>query len=78
VSVQYRVVVAKGDERTSGPADADVVVTVPLDVVTAADFDPVVAYMQGRLKSTGPTGELLEVLRSGAAAEAISPLASHP
>ena len=38
-SVQYRVVVGKKDERVDGPDDAELVVTAPLDVVTAADFD---------------------------------------
>ena len=37
--VQYRVVVGKKDERVEGPDDADLVVTAPLDVVQAADFD---------------------------------------
>ena len=30
VSVQYRIVVGKKDERVEGPDDADVVITVPL------------------------------------------------
>ena len=52
-TVQYRVVVGKKDEIVDGPDDADVVITVPLDDVRDAGFDPTVAYMQGRLKSTG-------------------------
>ena len=53
VSVQYRVVVGKKDELVDGPDDADVVVTVPLVEVRADGFDPTVAYMRGKLKSTG-------------------------
>ncbi len=76
VSVQYRVVVGKRDELVDGPDDADVVVTVPLAEVVADGFDPTVAYMQGRLKSTGSTGALFVLLRSGAAADALSRLAN--
>lgn len=78
MSVQYRVVVGKGDERVDGPDDADVVVTVPLDVAGADGFRPDVEYMRGRLKASGHTGALLDVLKSGAAAESISRLASRP
>jgi hypothetical protein len=75
-TVQYRVVIGKRDELIDGPDDADVVVTVPLAEVVADDFDPTVAYMQGRLKSTGSTGALFVLLRSGAAADALSRLAN--
>ena len=54
-SVQYRVVIGKKDEIVDGPDDAELVVSVPLVEVQAPGFDPVVAYMQGKLKSTGPT-----------------------
>jgi len=74
VSVQYRVVVAKKDERIDGPDDADVVFTVPLVDAAAGDFDPTVAYMRGVLKASGPTGVILDELKSGAAATAISRL----
>ena len=74
-SIQYRVVVAKGDERVEGPDDADVVVTVPLAEL-AGDADPAVLYMQGKLKSTGPTGPLFDVLRDGSVRAALSRLAS--
>lgn len=73
---QYRVVVAKKDERVEGPDDADVVVTVPVAAVGAEGFDPTVAYMQGVLKSTGPTGPLLTALRDGTVAAALTRLAS--
>ena len=76
MSVQYRVVIGKKDERVDGPDDADVVVTVPLADVQADGFDPMVAFMQGRLKSTCSTGALFRLLRSGDAAAALSRLAS--
>ena len=72
MSVQYRVIVAKKDERTAGPDDADIVVTVPLEDAAADDFDPAVAYMRGKLKAAGHTGEILDVLKSGEAKVAIS------
>lgn len=75
MSVQYRVVFGKNDEAVEGDDDSAVVVTV-----AAADavLSPVVAFMQGKLKNTGPTGPLLQVLRDGSAATAISRLASRP
>jgi hypothetical protein len=72
--VQYRVVVAKGDERVAGDPDARVVLTVPLAVAAAEDFDPAVAFMRGDLKASGHTGVLIDVLTSGAAAAAIAEL----
>ena len=75
-TLQVRVVVAKNDERVDGPDDADVVVTVPLTEATSTDFDPTVAYVQGRLKSTGSTGALFDLLRDGSVAAAVSRLAS--
>ncbi len=76
MSAQYRVVVAKRDERIAGPDDADIVVTVPLDVVRQAGFDPTVEYMRGKLKATGHTGRLLELLKSGEATEVLNGLAA--
>jgi hypothetical protein len=76
MSVQYRLVVAKKDERVDGPDDADIIVTAPLDAVTAADFDATVEFMRGRLKASGHTGDLLDLLRSGAATEALGRLAA--
>jgi hypothetical protein len=78
VTVQYRIIVGKKDERVEGPDDADVVVTVPLADAQADGFDPVVAFMQGKLKSTGSTGELFRLMRSGELTTAISALASRP
>lgn len=78
VTVQYRIIVGKKDERADGPDDADLVISAPLDVVQAADFDPTVAFMRGRLKSAGPTGPLFELLRSGEAGRQLSSLAGRP
>ncbi|HUS42050.1 MAG TPA: hypothetical protein VMY16_05230 [Ilumatobacteraceae bacterium] len=78
MSVQYRVVVAKNDERIEGPDDADVVVTVPLVDAAADDFDPTIAYMRGVLKASGHTGVVLDALKSGAAATAIAALVAQP
>ncbi len=71
-AIQYRVVVAKKDERVEGPDDADVVVTIGVADVA---LDPTVAFMQGKLKSTGPTGPLLVALSSGDAAAALARIA---
>jgi hypothetical protein len=78
VSVQYRVVVGKKDERIDGPDDADVVVTVPLVDAAAPGFDPTVAFMRGVLKASGHTGMVLDVLKSGDAAIAIAALTATP
>jgi len=78
VSVQYRVVVAKKDERVDGPDDADAVVTVPFVDAAADDFDPTVAFMRGVLKASGHTGVVLDELKSGAAADAIGRLVAQP
>jgi hypothetical protein len=77
-TVQYRVFVAKSNELVDGPDDADVVITVPLDDVRDPTFDPTVAYMRGRLKTTGSTGAFFDVLRSGDVAAVLSRLASQP
>jgi hypothetical protein len=75
VSVQYRIAFGKNDEVVEGPDDADVVVTM---AAVDAGVDPTVAFMQGKLKSTGSTAALFEVLRSGDATAAIKRLASRP
>lgn len=75
-TVQYRVVVAKKDERIDGPDDADIVVTVPVVDAAAPDFDPAVAFMRGKLKAAGDTGDILRILKSGDALEAIRALAA--
>ena len=75
MTIQYRVAFAKNDEAIDGPDDADVVVTV---AAADAALDPTVAFMQGKLKSTGSTAALFEVLRRGDASTVISRLASRP
>ena len=75
MSIQYRVAFSKKDEAVDGPDDADVVVTI---AAADAALDPTVAFMQGKLKSTGSTASLFEVLRSGDAATVITRLASRP
>ncbi len=78
MSVQYRVVVAKKDERVDGPDDAEVVFSVPIAVAAEDDFDATVEFMRGRVKATGHSGQVLDVLKSGAATSALSRLASNP
>jgi len=78
MTVQYRVAVTKSDERVEGPDDAELVVTIPLVDAQDEEFDATVAFMRGRLKSTGSTGALFEVLKSGAAGAALTRLASQP
>ena len=75
MNIQYRVAYGKNDEEVDGPDDAEVVVTI---AAADAGLNPTVAYMQGKLKSTGSTAALLEVLRNGDAGKAISRLASRP
>jgi hypothetical protein len=72
VSVQYHVVIAKKEEIVVGDDGADIIVTIPK---ADCGLDPAVAFMQGRLKATGHTGALFELLRSGAVAEALRPYA---
>lgn len=75
MTVQYRVAFGKNDEAVDGPDNADVVVTIG---AADATLDPTVAFMQGKLKSTGSTAALFEVLRNGDATTVISRLASRP
>jgi hypothetical protein len=67
-TVQYRIAVSKKEEIVVGPDGADLVVTVPR---ADCGLDPTVAYMQGKLKSTGSTAALFELLKSGAVAEVL-------
>ena len=76
MTAQFRVVVTKKDERISGPDDATVVVSVPLAVAAEPGFDAAVEFMRGRLKATGHTGDLMDVLKSGAATRELSALAT--
>ncbi|MFZ9628109.1 MAG: hypothetical protein ACO3C1_02010 [Ilumatobacteraceae bacterium] len=70
-TVQYRVAFGKNDEAVEGPDDADVVVTISR---SDAVLDPSVAFMTGKLKSTGPTRPLLDALADGSAAAALARL----
>ncbi len=70
-TIQFRVVMAKNDERVDGPDDADTVATI---AKADAAMDPTVAFMRGKLKITGPTGPLFDALSSGRAAEVIARL----
>jgi hypothetical protein len=78
MSVQYRVVVAKKDELVDGADDADVVFSVPVAVATDPGFDATVEFMRGRLKVTGHSGRVLDLLKSGEPTAALSRLASQP
>jgi hypothetical protein len=71
MSVQYRVVFGKKDEAVDGPDEADVIISVG---VGDATLDPSVAFMQGKLRATGDTGELFQRLKSGEVAEALARL----
>ena len=75
MTIQYRVAFSKKDEAIDGPDDADVVVTI---AAADAATEPTIAFMQGKLKSTGSTAALFDVLRNGEASAAISRLASRP
>jgi hypothetical protein len=68
-TAQYHIVVGKKDEIVVGPADADVVITVGRADV---GIDPAVAFMQGKLKSTGSTGALFTLLKSGEVARVLA------
>mgnify|MGYP001816212311 FL=1 len=51
--------------------------TVPLVDAAAEGFDPTEAFMRGKLKASGHTGEILDLLKSGAAATAIAALVTQ-
>ena len=67
-TLQCRVVFAKKDEAVEGPDDAEVVLSI---AAADASLDPTVAYMQGKLKATGDTGAVFELLKAGAVAETL-------
>ena len=66
--VQFYAVVVDGalDALAPGPlSDADVSLTVPFDdavAVQRGEQDPSVLFMQGRMKTAGDPGKLLELL----------------
>ncbi len=61
-TVQYRVSFGKKDEVVEGPDGADIVVSV---AAVDVGLDPTVAFMRGKLKATGSTGALFDLLKSG-------------
>jgi hypothetical protein len=65
LTIQYSFIVGKKTEVFNGPAEADITLALPPEL---AATDLTVAFMQGKLKTTGPTGPLLVLLRDGAAA----------
>ena len=65
MSAQYRLVVAKKEERVEGADDASIVFSVPVAVAVADGFDATVEYMRGKLKATGHTGRVLDLLKTG-------------
>jgi hypothetical protein len=73
-TAQYHIVVGKKDEIVVGPDDAEVVITVGR---ADAGLDPAVAFMQGKLKSTGSTGALFALLKSGEVARALAEHSTH-
>ena len=78
MSVQYRVVVGKKDERVEGDDTADVVFSVPVAVAAEPRFDATVEFMRGRVKATGHSGQVLALLKSGEATTALGRLAVGP
>jgi hypothetical protein len=77
VSVQYRIVVGKKDERVDGPDDADIVITAPADVARAPAFDATVEFMRGKVKAAGHSGRVLDLLKSGTATKSLAALAAR-
>jgi len=67
-NAKFAAVVVDGELReltSGGLPDADVSLTVPLDDAVAiqrGELAPSVAFMQGRLKTAGDPGKLLELL----------------
>ena len=77
MSVQYRVVVGKKDERIDGPDEADIVFTAPVEIAKADGFDATVEFMRGKVKAAGHSGQVLELLKSGAATASLAALAAQ-
>ena len=77
MSVQYRIVVGKKDERVDGPDDADIVFTAPLEIARADGFDATVEFMRGKVKAAGHSGRVLDLLKSGTATKSLAALAAR-
>lgn len=73
-TMQLRLTAGRGEVRVEGPDDADVVITLS---GADAELDPAVAFMIGKLKTSGSTGALLDALADGRVAAALSRLASR-
>lgn len=73
-TIQYRVAKGKKEELVEGPDDADVVVTI---AATDLSLGANVAYMRGKLKSTGHNGVFLRALASGEVDNGLSAIASR-
>jgi len=76
MSIRCVVAVARSEERSEGPEEASVVVTVPLAVASEEGFSATVEYMRGRLKAKGHTGELLDALSDGTVDDMVRRLAA--
>jgi hypothetical protein len=76
-AVQYRVVVGKKDERVEGDDADGIVFSAPLAVAADPGFDATVEFMRGRLKATGHSGRVLDLLKSGEVTAALRRLASQ-
>jgi putative sterol carrier protein len=69
---KFSAVVVDGELRelaAGGLSDADVSLTLPFEDAVAmqrGELAPTVAFMQGRMKTAGDPGKLLELLRSTA------------
>jgi hypothetical protein len=74
VTLQVRVTAGRQDVCKDGDDDAEVVVTVAKGDM---GLDPTVAFMRGKLKATGTTGDLLAVLANGHVAAALNRIASR-
>ena len=70
-TIQFRLVMGKGDERVFGPDDADTVATI---AKADATMDLSVAFMKSKLTIAGATGPLFDALSSGQAATIIAEL----
>ncbi|MGA0231218.1 MAG: hypothetical protein ACO3L8_10595 [Ilumatobacteraceae bacterium] len=65
MTIRCTVEVPRADDRTEGPDDAAVTVSVPLKVASEQGFSATVEYMRGRLKAKGHTGTILDALADG-------------
>lgn len=77
-TVRYQLLTGKVVVAEDGPDDAELQVTADLAAVTADEFDATVAFMRGKLKSTGSTAALFELLKSGDVERQLKQLASRP